>query len=83
MLMFEKYPILIVASGTALEEQAANALKVERHQTQYEEQWVVDLIRKHGDDYDAMFWDKKLNSYQQTASQLRNKCQKYLKSQQK
>jgi nucleolar protein 16 len=53
---------------------------VERHQTQFEEQWVIDLINKHGDDYEAMFWDKKLNEYQQTASQLRKKCQKYLKS---
>lgn len=64
----------------ALEEQAANALIVERHQTQFESDWVAQLIAKHGDDYEAMFWDKKLNEYQQTAAQLKKKCQKYLKS---
>ncbi|KAK9719970.1 Nucleolar protein 16 [Basidiobolus ranarum] len=63
----------------ALEEQAANGLKIERHQSQGEVRWIQELIDKHGDDYDGMFRDRKLNVNQQTASQLRKKCQAYLK----
>ncbi|KAL0082443.1 ribosome biogenesis protein Nop16 [Phycomyces blakesleeanus] len=63
----------------ALEQQAANVLKRDRHQTELEKDWVGQLIDKHGDDYEAMFWDKKLNIYQQTTSHLRKKCQKYIK----
>ncbi|KAI9025342.1 ribosome biogenesis protein Nop16 [Phycomyces nitens] len=63
----------------ALEQQAANGLKRDRHQTELEKDWVGQLIDKHGDDYEAMFWDKKLNIYQQTVGHLRKKCQKYLK----
>ncbi|KAI7861625.1 ribosome biogenesis protein Nop16 [Spinellus fusiger] len=63
----------------ALEQQAANEFIKPRHQTEYEMDWVEKLIDKHGEDYEAMFWDKKLNVYQQTANQLRKKCQKYLK----
>ncbi|KAG2184458.1 hypothetical protein INT43_000367 [Umbelopsis isabellina] len=64
----------------ALEEQAANALKIEKFQSGFEESWIGELIAKHGDDYEAMFWDKQLNQYQQTASQLKKKCQKFLKA---
>ncbi|ORY05013.1 hypothetical protein K493DRAFT_328198 [Basidiobolus meristosporus CBS 931.73] len=63
----------------ALEEQAANAVKIERHQSEGEMRWVRELIEKHGDDYSAMFRDRKLNVNQQTVSQLRKKCQNYLK----
>ncbi|KAG0174465.1 Nucleolar protein 16 [Apophysomyces sp. BC1015] len=63
----------------ALEARAACGVTRTRHQTEYEKDWVAQLIEKHGDDYEAMFWDKKLNVYQQTASQLKNKCKKYKK----
>lgn len=62
----------------ALEEQAANAFHREKFASEFELDWIQKLINKHGDDYKAMFWDKELNVYQQTASQLKKKCQKYL-----
>ncbi|KAI8330811.1 ribosome biogenesis protein Nop16 [Choanephora cucurbitarum] len=60
-----------------LEELAANAVHHEKYQSEYETDWVQKLISKHGDDYKAMFWDKELNIYQQTAAQLKKKCQAY------
>ncbi|KAI8090072.1 ribosome biogenesis protein Nop16 [Gilbertella persicaria] len=62
-----------------LEAHAANAVHHEKYQSEYELDWVQKLINKHGDDYKAMFWDKELNIYQQTAAQLKKKCQAYLK----
>ncbi|KAL1924571.1 uncharacterized protein VTP21DRAFT_4225 [Calcarisporiella thermophila] len=64
----------------ALEERASNAVKTERHQSEGEQKWVQSLIDKYGDDYEAMFRDIKMNKYQQTASQLRKRCEKYLAS---
>ncbi|PHZ16619.1 uncharacterized protein RHIMIDRAFT_247117 [Rhizopus microsporus ATCC 52813] len=64
-----------------LEEQAANAFHREKHQSDFETDWIKKLIDKHGDDYKAMFWDKELNIYQHTAAQLKKKCQKYLQHQ--
>ncbi|KAI8645091.1 ribosome biogenesis protein Nop16 [Parasitella parasitica] len=63
----------------ALEEQAANAFHREKHQSEFEVDWIQKLINKHGDDYKAMFWDKELNVYQQTAAQLKKKCHNYIK----
>ncbi|GAN03136.1 ribosome biogenesis protein Nop16 [Mucor ambiguus] len=62
----------------ALEAQAANAFHREKHQSEFETDWIQKLINKHGEDYKAMFWDKELNVYQQTAAQLKKKCQKYV-----
>lgn len=62
-----------------LEERAAHGLKVERRQSGYEEEWIQQLITKHRRDYEAMFWDKKLNPYQQTAAQLKRKVETYMK----
>ncbi|CAI2171339.1 480_t:CDS:2 [Funneliformis geosporum] len=66
----------------ALEAQAANVCKREKYQSEGEKQFLEELIQKYGNNYDAMFRDIKLNIYQHTAAQLRNKCQKYLKSRQ-
>jgi nucleolar protein 16 len=63
----------------ALEAQAANAHVNIKFQSEYELDWIQKLINKHGDNYKAMFWDKELNVYQQTASQLKKKCEKHLK----
>ena len=65
-----------------MEAQAVNVCKHESHQSEGEKRFIVELIQKYGDDYDAMFRDIKLNIYQHTAAQLRRKCQKYLKNQQ-
>jgi nucleolar protein 16 len=66
----------------ALEVQAMNVCKHESHQSEGEKRFIVELIQKYGDDYDAMFRDIKLNIYQHTAAQLKRKCQKYLKNKQ-
>ncbi|KAJ2080842.1 Nucleolar protein 16, partial [Coemansia sp. S100] len=39
---------------------------------------LQDMIDKHGEDYDAMFWDKQLNLHQLTKRQIQKKIQKYL-----
>lgn len=61
---------------------AKNGVRRERHQTVYERSWVAKLVEKHGDDYNAMFWDSELNPYQMTAAQLRKKCLQYHKESQ-
>ncbi|KAI8360074.1 ribosome biogenesis protein Nop16 [Mortierella sp. GBAus27b] len=62
----------------ALEERAANALKKERYQSEGELEWAVKLVEKYGDDYDKMFWDRKLNPNQQTAAQLKKRIKALL-----
>ncbi|KAF9335044.1 Nucleolar protein 16 [Podila minutissima] len=57
----------------ALERQAANVLKVERHASDGEVVWAAKLVEKYGDDYEKMFRDRKLNPNQQTVGQLRRR----------
>ncbi|KAF9912901.1 Nucleolar protein 16 [Linnemannia zychae] len=57
----------------ALEAQAANVLKVERYQSDGELVWAAQLVEKYGDDYEKMFWDRKLNPNQQTVKQLKKR----------
>ncbi|KAI9305653.1 ribosome biogenesis protein Nop16, partial [Cunninghamella echinulata] len=66
-------PIVLVEAKTdfvrQLEAQAANVHVGERYTTDSEARWLEKLIKKHGDDYDAMFWDTELNVNQLTATQ--------------
>lgn len=62
----------------ALEAQAANGVQHEKFHSEFELDWIEKLLKKHGEDYKAMFWDKDLNVYQLTASQLKKKCSKYI-----
>lgn len=57
----------------ALERQAANVLKVERHASDGEVAWAAKLVEKYGDDYEKMFRDRKLNPNQQTVGQIRRR----------
>ncbi|KAF9586619.1 putative lipase atg15 [Lunasporangiospora selenospora] len=57
----------------ALEARAANVLKRERYQSEGEVVWAAKLVDKHGDDYEKMFRDRKLNPNQQTVSQLKKR----------
>ncbi|KAF9432635.1 Nucleolar protein 16 [Entomortierella beljakovae] len=62
----------------ALEAQAANILKTERYQSEGEVVWAAQLVEKYGDDYEKMFWDRKLNPNQQTAAQLKKRIKSLL-----
>lgn len=56
-------------------------VKVGREQSEAEQDWVRDLVEKHGDDYEAMKWDKKLNIYQQSVGDIRKRVLKWKKTQ--
>ncbi|KAJ5235690.1 uncharacterized protein N7469_004858 [Penicillium citrinum] len=61
-----------------MENQGVKAKKP-RHQSKREEEWVLRLVEKYGDDYVAMARDRKLNPMQQSVGDLRrrvNKCRK-------
>jgi nucleolar protein 16 len=60
-----------------LEEEAARPeLKKPRHQSEQEAEWLEKLIKRHGENYEAMAWDRKLNPMQQTAGDLRRRVAK-------
>ncbi|KAJ1918483.1 Nucleolar protein 16 [Mycoemilia scoparia] len=67
------------AATQALEDLANSMEKKKRWMSIGERRILQEFIEKHGDDYDAMFWDKKLNIQQYTAKQLKNRITKYLK----
>ncbi|CAN6644647.1 nucleolar protein 16 [Trichomonascus vanleenenianus] len=62
-----------------LEEAAKHALIKPRVQSEGEQDWISRLVEKHGDDYEAMFWDKKLNVYQQSQGDLKRRVKKWKK----
>ncbi|KAG0344773.1 Nucleolar protein 16 [Podila humilis] len=64
----------------ALEAQAANILKIERHASDGELVWAAKLVEKYGDDYEKMFRDRKLNPNQQTPGQLKRRIGNLLKA---
>ncbi|KAJ2449499.1 Nucleolar protein 16 [Coemansia sp. RSA 2424] len=66
--------------GARILEEYANTMdgKKERWMSVGERRKLQDLVDKHGDDYDAMFWDKELNLLQLTKRQIQKKVQKYL-----
>lgn len=61
-----------------LEEEAARPEeKKPRHQSEQETEWLERLVARHGDDFNAMAWDRKLNPMQQTAADIRRRVKKW------
>ncbi|PYI20666.1 hypothetical protein BO99DRAFT_381870 [Aspergillus violaceofuscus CBS 115571] len=56
------------------------AAKKPRHQSKREEEWILRLVEKHGDNYAAMARDRRLNPMQQTAGDLKRRITKWEKS---
>lgn len=48
-----------------------------RMQSQREEEWIERLVRRWGDDYDAMMRDRRLNPGQQSAGDLRKRVKRW------
>ncbi|KAJ2901193.1 Nucleolar protein 16 [Coemansia aciculifera] len=66
--------------GARILEEYANTMdgKKERWVSVGERRKLQDFIDRHGEDYDAMFWDKELNLHQLTKRQIQKKIEKYL-----
>lgn len=62
-----------------LESYASTAVSKPRWQSEREQDWISRLIDKHGEDYEAMFWDKELNIWQLSVGQIKRKIMKWKK----
>ncbi|ETV77589.1 hypothetical protein H257_08506 [Aphanomyces astaci] len=51
-----------------------NHKKAENHMSELEIQYLRPIIKKHGDDYDAMARDIKVNNEQWTVAKLKRRC---------
>lgn len=65
-----------------LRARAERAIPNPHVQSEREESWIEQLVNKHGDDLDGMFWDKELNIYQQSRGDLKRRIKKWVKQNQ-
>lgn len=63
-----------------IEDKDAKGKKL-RHQSKREEEWILRLIEKHGENLSAMARDRRLNPMQQTEGDLRRRINKWRQSQ--
>lgn len=61
----------------AAQEEEAVKKRRPRQQSKREEEWIQRLIEKHGDNIQAMVWDRKLNPMQQSEGDLRRRIRIY------
>lgn len=59
-----------------LEHMASQAAPVQRHTSQLEAQWLVDLVTKYGDDTESMAKDRRLNLWQKTEGEIKRAIKK-------
>lgn len=50
--------------------------KVERHTSEFERDWLLDIVDKYGDDFEKMARDRKANPLQRTVGELRRQITK-------
>lgn len=61
-----------------LEEQASmEAEKKPRKQSDREKEWIERLVGKHGENYERMARDMRLNPMQQTANDIKGRVEKW------
>jgi len=74
----DKEPTAVIKE---FEKMAADEVKIERHISPGEAQFLWQLIQAHGNNYKDMARDKR-NYYQHTPNQLKRKCEAFLRSKQ-
>ncbi|KAJ2004191.1 Nucleolar protein 16 [Coemansia thaxteri] len=77
---YEEAPTAPKKEGARILEEYANTMDgpKERWMSVGERRKLQELVDKHGDNYEAMFWDKELNLHQLTKRQIQKKVLKYL-----
>ncbi|KAJ2450095.1 Nucleolar protein 16 [Coemansia sp. RSA 2336] len=78
---YEPEPVKAKKEGAQILEKYSQEYETrkDRWMSQGERKILQAFIDKHGDNYQAMFWDQELNKQQLTARQLQKKIEKYLK----
>ena len=67
---------LKLTRSIALENMSAASQPVKRHSSTSEREWLRQLVTSHGDDYERMSRDKKLNVWQKTPGEIRRMIKK-------
>ncbi|PWZ02980.1 hypothetical protein BCV70DRAFT_9255 [Testicularia cyperi] len=59
-----------------LDSLAASAAPVERHTSNLEAEWLINLVARHNDDFHAMAHDRTLNPWQKTPGEIKRAIKK-------
>lgn len=55
---------------------SSSSKPVQRHSSTSEREWLSQLVAKHGDDYEKMSRDRKLNVWQKTPGEIKRMVRK-------